>query len=106
MKVLFLKLMAEYGGTVLWHFDSSAVGPVDPDELPLSDDLKKQLDDWAKTYDRTLNASSPSDSGFESSEEENAFEAEGLRLFHALKTELPETTRVVYFSEKRGKLVE
>ena len=101
-----LKMMADYGGMVLWHTGGKDVGPIDPDELPISNDLKRELYSWAEKYDQTLCKNYPPDSGFKSIEEENAFEEEGLRLFNALKTELPETTKVIYYSEKQQKTFE
>lgn len=85
MKVL--KLMAEYGCFPLWGV-SPEVGNIDPDELPISYQLKRDLDSWALKYDKTLDVSYPPDSGFLSESEEAEFRREGECLLERLKLEL------------------
>ncbi len=94
-----LKLMADYGQTVLWNADGVHVGPVDLDELSLSDALRAAIESWAKQYDNTLNHEYPPESGFASEEAAAAFEAEGKRIWKELRDELGPRYSVVYFSD-------
>jgi hypothetical protein len=93
-----IKLMAEYGCTVLWDFDPDRIGPIDPESLPLTAELKAALHKWAAAYDRTLNQEYPPESGFNSPTEEEAFQAEGRRLWKELQAQLGEEYKVVYQS--------
>lgn len=101
-----LKLMAEYGGTVLWRGDSTEVGPADPDALPISSGLRLALREWADAYDQTLNQEYPPDSGFSSPEVESDFEIEGRRLWKELQAQLGDEYKVVYFSTREARLME
>lgn len=94
-----LKLMAEYGGTVLWHLGGDHVGPVDPDSLEIGRQLKKDIAKWAATYDATFCEQNPSESGFTSPDAKSAFEAEGRRIWRELQRELGSKYKVAYFSE-------
>jgi hypothetical protein len=96
-----IKLMAEYGGTVLWGVDAADIGAIDPDHLPLTADLKAALRAWADTYDKTLNQEYPPDSGFASPAEEEAFETEGRRLWRDLQAQLGPEYKVVYKSVRK-----
>ena len=100
-----LKLMTDSGCFPLWG-DSEEGYNHDPNDLPLSAELKADLSSWAASYDRTLNDDYPPDSGFASPEEEDAFEAEGLRLWQELQTQLGGTYEVVYFSGRLGQILE
>jgi hypothetical protein len=101
-----IKLMAEYAGTVLWGVDPADKVVIDPDELPLTADLKAALRAWADTYDSILNQECPQDSGFPSPAEEEAFEMEGRRLWRALQHELGPDYKVVYKSIRDNRLYE
>lgn len=99
-----LKLMAEYGGTVLWGVGAADVGPIDPHSLPLTDDLRAAIQRWADAYDRTLDTDYPEDAGFADPSEQEAFEAEGMRLWRELQAQLGRDWSVVYHSRRDGKL--
>lgn len=101
-----IKLMAEYGGTVLWGVAPVDIGVIDPDRLPLTTELKVALRAWADTYDKTLNEEYPPDSGFASSAEEELFETEGKRLWKELQTQLGPAYKIVYYSSRAGRLLE
>lgn len=101
-----LKLMADYGGTVLWGVGAADVGPIDPRTLPLKDELRAAIQRWADAYDRTLNQDYPPDSGFADPSEQEAFEAEGVRLWRELQAQLRPDWRVAYYSDRDGKLYE
>jgi hypothetical protein len=101
-----IKLMAEYGGTILWSADPSSVGPVELGTLPLTDDLKAAIRNWAAAYDRTLNQDYPPDSGFTTPEEAAAFEAEGRHLWKELQAQLGPEYKVAYYSDREARLLE
>lgn len=83
-----IKLMADYQCHPLWYVSTEEVGEVDPEELPLSNELRLRLAQWARAYDETLDFDSPQDSGFKSEALEAEFQAEGHRLAACLRTEL------------------
>jgi hypothetical protein len=93
-----IRLMAEYGSTVLWGLDATDIGVIDPEHLPLSTELKADLRAWAELYDKTLSQEYPPDSGFASAEEEDAFEVEGKRLWRTLQEQLGTGYKVIYKS--------
>lgn len=101
-----LKLMADYGGVVLWGVGAADLGPIDPRALPLTDDLRVAIRRWADAYDRTLNQEYPPDSGFADPSEQEAFEEEGMRLWSELQAQLSPDWSVAYFSDRDGKLYE
>lgn len=100
-----IKLMPDYHCFPLWEPDSKEYN-IDPDDLPFPADLKAALRAWADAYDKTLNQEYPPDSGFASPAEEEAFEAEGRRLWSELKAQLGHEYKVVYFSQRDSKLYE
>jgi hypothetical protein len=99
-----LKLMADYGGTVLWGVDAADVGAIDPGILPLTDGLKAAIRAWADAYDRTLNQDYPPVSGFADQAEQETFEQEGMRLWRQLQAQLGPDWSVAYYSDRDGKL--
>ena len=96
-----LKLMSDYHCFPLWAMP----GNVNPDDLPLSDELKSSLHQWATSFDRTLNHDYPPDSGFANPQDEEAFEAEGLRLWQELRRELRDLYEVVYYSQQQSQIL-
>jgi hypothetical protein len=101
-----IKLMADYGGCVLWHADDQEFGGIDPAELPISAELRHDLHKWAEWYDGTLDQNDPPDSGFPTAGDDEAFEAEGRRLWRELRKELGADVTVVYFSKTERRLIE
>jgi hypothetical protein len=83
-----IKLMADYNSHPLWEATPGVVGNVDPDDLPLSEDLRKILRRWADDYDTTLNLSDPASAGFANAEAEAAFKKRGYELAERLRGEL------------------
>ena len=94
-----LKLMAEYGGTVLWGVGADNIGVIDPGALPITNELREAIRAWADAYDRTLDQDYPPDSGFTDLEEEEAFEEEGKRLWRELQSQLGRDWEIIYYSE-------
>jgi hypothetical protein len=101
-----LKVMADYGGTVLWGVGAADVGPIDPRALPLTDDLRAAIRRWADAYDRTLDQDCPPDSGFTDPAEQEAFEQEGMRSWRELQAQLGPDWGVTSDSDRDGTLHE
>src|SRR5262245_5418087 len=99
-----IKLMSDYGCFPLWGTEE--IANIDPETLPLSPELRKELRAWADAYDKTLNQEYPSDSGFSNPAEEEAFEVEGRRLWRVLQEKLGQDFRVFYFSNQQNQLLE
>lgn len=86
-----IKLMADYQCHPLWDMTTGQYGDIDPADLPLSEELKRRLNEWARRYDETLNMESPQDSGFKNDSLETEFNVEGHRLAECLRNELGPT---------------
>ncbi|NVJ60932.1 MAG: hypothetical protein HWE27_11110 [Gammaproteobacteria bacterium] len=91
-----LKLMPDYECFALWDVDS--VENIDPASLPISDELKDRIGRWESAYDYTLNQDDPTESGFQSTDDEESFDLEGRLIWKELKNELGESFEVKYFS--------
>jgi hypothetical protein len=91
-----IKLMPDYGCSPVWAAGGD-VGNIDLNDLPVSPSLREALGSWASRFDQTLNPEDPRNSGFRSRGDLSTFDAEGRRLWNALRRELPRT-RVLYFS--------
>jgi hypothetical protein len=83
-----IKLMPDYQCFPLWEASPGEVGNINPEDLPISPDLKAQLAAWAKIYDATLNIDDPACSGFQSDEAEAEFKRVGNDLGQRLRGEL------------------
>lgn len=97
--VMNLRLMPDYDCHPVWEISHDGVRNVDPNDLPISDQLKSHIRHWAERFDATLCAGDPASSGFASPADEADFEREGLRLWAALRAELGERAVVTYFSQ-------
>ncbi|MEJ7137375.1 hypothetical protein [Amphibiibacter pelophylacis] len=86
MKII--KLMTDYGCFPLWHASGEEVGDIDPNDLPLSQEVRQLLADWARAFDQTLNHDYPPDSGFKSEADEVEFKQQATRLAEQLREEL------------------
>lgn len=91
-----IKLMAEYFCHPLWHDDGINMGDIDPNDLPISEKLKKQIYHWAEWYNNILNLDNPAISSFDSIDEEQAFLTMGEEIFLQLKVELGNTYDIRY----------
>ena len=74
---------------------SRSVGNIAPDELPISQHLKRDLADWAAANDATLNRDDPLASGFPDDRAEAEFKKIGHELSERLKSELGDTYTVI-----------
>lgn len=83
-----IKLMTDYECHPLWHIGPDEFGDIGPATLPVSDEMKADLAQWAEAYDQTLDRDDPPNSGFESEVLEAEFKAQGHRLAERLREEL------------------
>lgn len=91
--------MTDYFCYPLWNISSpDEYGDVDPDTLPISNALKKELMDWAEWYDGILNMDDPASTKFKSLEDKAAFIQKGYHLYERLQTELGSDYEVEYFN--------
>ena len=100
-----IKLMADYGCDPLWWEESDRLGDIEPEILPLSQEVITRLHNWAKAYDRRLNWADPYDSPELSQEEIDDFDREGIDLWKQLREELAPDYEVLYFSDRFQKLL-
>ena len=82
-----IRLMAEFGASPVWDTTPGCEGNIPTDSLPISGELKKDLDAWADQYTQIVNED-PSDPSFRSGEEEAQFIRMGDQLQARLKAEL------------------
>lgn len=85
-----LRLMADYHSYPIWEDSEHGTSNVNPVDLPISSELRDDLNKWAKQYDDTLNQDDPLQSGFPTPEAEADFKNEGVTLLDKLKIELGE----------------
>jgi hypothetical protein len=97
-----IKIMADYFCSPVWHDgpyrrDAGGavlpdpdleVGSIELDDVPVSDDLRDDLEAWADRFDATLDPDDPARSGFEGPEERAVFIADGMLLTARVQTEL------------------
>lgn len=100
-----IKLMADYDCSPLWWAGDGKVSPIELDEIPLSENTIERLKLWATAYNRKLNREDPANSPGFTSEEQSAFECEGVSLLDRLQRELAPNYEVVYFSETLRKVI-
>ena len=95
-----IKVMADYECPCLWwDGEAEKVGPIELDELPLSDSLKADLQTWTDQYDATLSRDDPLRSGFSTPEGEAAFHARGRSFVKRLEAELGPSARIRYWPQ-------
>ena len=90
----WVRLMAGLCTDAIWESGGCACSL---DEIPISEQLKVEIEAWADWYDRDCEDGMPDPRSFE----RTTFAAHGLVLAHRLKNELPAWT-VVYFDELRA----
>lgn len=97
-----LKVMADYGCHALWDVGPTGPSNVNPKHLPISNDLMARFHRWSRRYDKTLDRSDPSSSGFAHAAEHRLFVVEGWALSKELAKELGTGWYVVYFDDLTG----
>jgi hypothetical protein len=83
--------MCDYFAWPVWEFPSR-IGTAEED-LPLSQETKVALREWAKTYDRRLQTD-------DFSYDEVSHDEQGRELWRRVQTELGTGWRVGYFNER------
>jgi hypothetical protein len=92
-----IKLMADYFCHPLWRNGGVDVGDIDPASLPISEDLQRDLNAWARVFDAILDMDDPANKGgFESPQAVENFVAQGAQLADRLRQELGSDWDVVY----------
>jgi hypothetical protein len=90
-----IKLMTDYECFPLWEISDDVSENLDPCKLPISEELKCALQNWANQYDETLNHQDPLASCFASESAEKLFQEEGEKLFQWLEKELGSTFKIL-----------
>ena len=83
-----IKLMADYQCHPLWDKTPGNYGDINPYSLPISENLKQQLVEWAHAYDATLNILDPARSGFKDLDSKVEFTKIGHEIAEKLQSEL------------------
>jgi hypothetical protein len=84
-----IKLTLEFCCWPVWEiFTNDLSENIDPSTLPISKKLQRRLINWSHAYDAALDQNYPPDSGFNTQEEVDAFNAEGVYLENQLRCEL------------------
>ncbi|MDA8481434.1 hypothetical protein NNO07_00015 [Pseudomonas resinovorans] len=91
-----LRLANEYLVGPIFCPEPDAMGHIDVDDLPLSQELKAEITAWDSEYQATLNSDYPPDSGFGSPEMELRHIARGKQLAKKLQKELGGAYTVEY----------
>jgi len=91
-----IKLMADYYCHPLWGTSIEDMGDISPEDLPLSSELKDDLNEWAKRFNAILNEDDPASSGFINDEEEQHFMEDGYKLAECLRNELGPDYEIIY----------
>ena len=91
-----IKLMADYECWPLWCGPAHDPGNINPSTLPLTGETRDRLRRWADAYDATLDPDDPASSDFPSDATREAFEEEGVQLWHTLQVELGADYLVLY----------
>jgi hypothetical protein len=99
-----IKLMADYNYSPLWDMDEP--DNLDPAQLPLKAETIVQLKNWANHHNSIVNWDDPDASGFPNTQDAQAFEQEGYRLWQELQQQLKSDYQVFYFSEQQRQLLE
>lgn len=95
-----LKLMFEWGGGCLWTANEAALRAFDvgniEDQLPLTDETRRRLEELSEWHDTSLNWDYPPDPGPWTPEEEERFERAAAEMLERLRAELGPEFEVVY----------
>jgi hypothetical protein len=90
-----LSIRTEYGAWPIWDIDD--FGYIDPNQLPLEPETISQLLAWQAKLDDTFDQECPSNSGFSSDEDREAWRLEGIRLWQKIKKELEPPYKIYYY---------
>lgn len=98
-----LKLLPEYEASPVW-WGQQPFGEVDVNTLPITNELKSEVLQWAQLYWATLCVEDPVRSGFPTLQTKEAFDRLGKLLWERLRGELGPAYIVQYFSVMDNKL--
>lgn len=90
-----VKVMADFGCHPLWALDPGLVGDFPPEHIGLSDELCRDLYNWAASFDASLDRDNPADSLI-TPEEHTAHEERGRQLAIRLARERPDLEIYTY----------
>lgn len=97
-----IKVMADYYTHPLWAIDDDLYGDFPPEQLDLSPELARDLNDWADAFTLSLDPDEPGASRW-SDAERSAHEAEGRTLAVRLAREMPD--RRIYIRDPEADVV-
>jgi len=83
-----LHFEAEYLSTPLFDHSIESLGAVAPEDLPISQDLRNEINHWNQEFQDTFCDAYPPDSGFSTSDAELNFKRRGAILAERLRIEL------------------
>jgi hypothetical protein len=89
-----IKLMADYFCSPVWHdatgedLPDPEIGPIDLDDLPVTDDLRDDLEAWADRFDATMDPDDPAAAAFQPPDSLARFATDGAALAARLQAEL------------------
>ncbi|MBH3414532.1 hypothetical protein [Pseudomonas putida] len=83
-----LRLANEYLTGPIFCPEPDAMGHIDIDDVPISQELRAEISAWDSEYQATFNSDYPPGSGFSSPEAELRHIAEGKQLAQKLQQEL------------------
>jgi hypothetical protein len=101
-----IQMRAEFECWPLWLTGPEEFDNVDPETLSITAGLADDLNEWAATYDGTLNQEYPPDSRFDSPEDEHRFVVRGRELARRLRAELDDSWTLRYYDTELGHDVE
>lgn len=92
-------LLIDYPDSTLWWREQENSGPVDEALLPISNDLKQQLNEYYKSYSELY---LDDNKGAVADLEKRLLDDTGLELWRRLRTELAGKYHVLFHSEEFG----
>ena len=100
-----VKLAPEFGAFPVWAIQpgDNIHLPLDADNTMISAQLYKELEDWDKLYQDTLDQNYPPDSKFNSDDEELSYEWQGVKMWENLAKELGPEYTIIYHSPMLAK---
>lgn len=106
VKMKTIRFGATYGAPPIFCEDLNYLGYVNLNELRLSKDLIKDINQWDDFYQKTFCSEYPPDSSFKNKLEEEIFVEEGRKLAVRLHNELQDQYIVYYINDDKLELIE
>lgn len=89
-----IRFVFDYNCYPIWEELDDGLDNIEPNELPISQELKQSIYALDSKYQDTYISSDPARSDFKTKEEERFFIEERLALFERLKAELPNNFKI------------